>query len=356
LNIERTWAHLAFSTDDRLRLYAKLAKLLEAGIPLLKALEELEERASPPGKKKSSEPLAVLLREWAQGVRDGRSLGEVMNGWCPTFECMIITAGDESGTLPEALRSVMRFANSGKKIRGAVVGGAIYPIVIIIAVVGYLMFFALYIIPKFAEIAQPERWQGVAKSLYLLSIFATSWWWAVLLGVAAVIASIVVSMPLWRGKVRIFADRYPPWSIYRLVVGSGFLSALATLVGAGMPVEKALQNLNTTAGPWLRERVSAAIFGIRSGLNLGESLRAAGHGFPSPEIVDDLSVYAKFGGFSNALDRVAAEWLEEGIVLVQTRMRVLNMASIVLLAVVVGWIVLGFIQIQQDLATMVQRR
>ena len=44
-----------------------------------------------------------------------------------------------------------------------------------------------------------------------------------------VLGAVAMSMPRWRGNVRVVLDRYAPYSIYRLQVGSGFLMAFSAL-------------------------------------------------------------------------------------------------------------------------------
>ena len=51
LDLNLRWAKLQFNSNVRLRLYRKIAKMLANGLPLLKILEELQDRASSNGKK-----------------------------------------------------------------------------------------------------------------------------------------------------------------------------------------------------------------------------------------------------------------------------------------------------------------
>ncbi len=144
----------------------------------------------------------------------------------------------------------------------------------------------------------------------------------------------------------------PPYSIYRLIAGSGFLIAFSALQASGVTVEKALLKIGSVAGPWLRERIDDTLVGVKSGLNAGEALLNAGYQFPSREIVEDLCIYAEYGGFDAALKMLADEWLEEGVARITAQMRVLNGVAIVVLALLIGWLVTGFFGIQQEIAAM----
>lgn len=351
LDINRWWAKTQFVDSARLRLYRKIAKMLSNGLPLLKVLEELRERASHQGRK-PNEPLAIVLDDCRRMVQNGRLLSEALEGWIPRTEQMIINAGEQSGRLEITLMAVIDVVQAEKKIKSVIIGGIIYPAAVFSLILAYIYLFGTRVIPQFARMVDPGTWQGAAKSLYLMSVFVQNWMLYFIVALVVAIVGILASMPVWRGNVRVFFDNFAPYSIYRLVVGSGFLMAFSALQFAGITVEKSLSRLSDMADPWLRERLDGALLGVKSGLNCGEALRNAGYGFPSNEVVDDMCVYAEYKGFAEALKILADEWMAEGIEQVSIQMKVLNGFAIVTLAIVIGWLVTGFFGIQHEIAAM----
>jgi type II secretory pathway component PulF len=350
-DVHRWWAKTQFTDAVRLRLYRKIAKMLANGLPLLKILEELRDRASDYGRK-PKQPLAMTLDDCRRMVQNGRYLSDGLAWWIPKTEQMIIHAGEQSGRLETALEAVCRVVQAAKRIKAVILGGMLYPMAVFALILAYLYMFGTRVIPEFARVVDPSTWQGMARSLYVMSQLVQNWMLIVLLGVATVVVAVFTSMPLWRGSVRIFVDRFAPYSIYRLVMGTGFLMSFSALQFAGITVEKSLIRLSDLADPWLRERLDGALLGVKSGLNCGEALRNAGYGFPAPEIIDDLCVYAEYKGFPEALKILADEWMEEGIEQLSIQMKVLNSTTVVLLAVVIGWLVAGFFGIQHEIAAM----
>lgn len=342
---------MQFTAPARLRLYRKIAKMLANGLPLLKILEELELRASHEGRK-PNEPLAMTLADWRGVVQNGGMLAEAMTWWVPHTEQMIVMAGEQSGRLDAALLNVSAVVQYGRRIRAAVAGGLAYPAAIIAMTIGYVYLFGKLVIPRFAAIANPERWHGAAHSLYELSRFVQGGMVYCLLVLAALVGLIFYSMPRWSGNVRIWLDRIPPYSIYRFIVGSGFLVAFSSLQQAGFTVERSLARLATDAKPWLRQRIDDMLFGIKSGLNVGEAMKNAGYRFPSEEIIDDLCIYAEYKGFGEALHTLASEWMSEGVETIEAQMRVVNGMAIVVLALVLSWLIGGFFGIQQEIAAV----
>lgn len=350
-DVNRQWARLQLTTQLRLRLYRKIAKMLGNGLPLLKVLEELELRASHEGRK-PSESQAITLSDWRLVVQNGGMLSEAMQWWVPHTEQMIIMAGEQSGRIEEALLTVAGVVQSSKRIRAAIIGGLAYPSALLAMTIGYLYLFGKTVIPRFAMIVDPHRWHGVAHSLYTMSKFVQNGMVYCVIALALFIALLAYAMPRWSGTGRIFLDRYPPFSIYRLVVGCGFLVAFSSLQTAGFTVEKSLNRLAMHAKPWLRQRIDDMLFGVRSGLNVGEAMKNTGYRFPSAEIVDDLCVYAEYKGFADALKALADEWMQEGVAALEVQMKVLNGVAIILLTLVLTWLVTGFFGIQQEIAAM----
>jgi type II secretory pathway component PulF len=351
LDLHRWWARVQLGDAARLRLYRKIATMLSNGLPLLKVLEDMQQRAADGGRK-PNEAMAIVLDDWRRAVQNGHRLSDGMAGWVPQSEQMIIGAGEQSGRIEQALLAVVSVVQSGQRIKRAVVGGLAYPLAIAAMIAAYIYIFGTSVIPEFARMADPAQWRGAARSLYLMSNFVRGWMPLVLLLAVALGAAVLVSMPRWCGNARVLADRLVPYSIYRLIAGSSFLMAFSALQASGVTVEKALLRLSAGASPWLRERLDGALMGVKSGLNCGEALRNAGYGFPSQEIVEDLCIYADYRGFSEALKLLADEWLEAGVERVTAQMKVLNGIAIVSLAMVVAWLVTGFFGIQHEIAAM----
>jgi type II secretory pathway component PulF len=351
LELNRHWARVQLTAQARLRLYRKIAKMLANGLPLLKVLEELELRASHEGRK-PNEPAAVTLSDWRSIVQNGGMLAEALEWWVPHTEQMIILAGEQSGRLETSLTTVCSVVQYSKRIRTAIISGLTYPTVIFAMTIGYVYLFGKLVIPRFASIVSPEHWSGAARSLYVMSQFVQSNLVYCVVLVTLALTLLFYSMPRWSGNVRVILDRYPPFSIYRLIVGCGFLIAFSSLQTAGFTVEKSLDRLGIKARPWLKQRIGDMAFGVKSGLNVGEAMKNTGYRFPSQEIVDDLCVYAEYKGFAEALRALADEWMQEGVETVEAQMRVVNGAAIITLALVLSWLITGFFGIQQEIAAM----
>lgn len=351
VDVHRAWARLQFGAPVRMRTYRKIAKMLGNGLPLLKVLEELQLRAAHGGRR-PHEPLAIVLDDCRRLVQNGRSLSEGLAAWAPPTERMILMAGEQAGRMEAALLDLIGVMQAGRRIRAVIVAGLAYPIAVTVLLLAYVYLFGARVIPEFTRIVDPAHWHGAARSLYVLSGLVRNWMAHVVVALALAAVALAAALPRWRGGVRVLCDRMAPFSIYRLVAGSSFLMAFSALQSAGVTVERSLTRMAELAQPWLRERLDGALLGVRSGLNCGEALRNAGYDFPSPEVIDDLCVYAEYRGFGEALHLLAQEWMDDGVERIALQMKVLNGFAIAVLALVMGWLVIGFFGIQQEIAAM----
>lgn len=121
--LEIKFTRLMFRSDgaQRRRLYLKLAKLLGNGVQIIDALETMRSRRVI--LKSAKDPLALALNEWLRKMRNGSRLSQAVEGWVGADEAMLISAGEQSGNIEDALKSTAEVMEAKKKIKSAVVGG-----------------------------------------------------------------------------------------------------------------------------------------------------------------------------------------------------------------------------------------
>lgn len=353
-SFELRFAQFMFKADKtgRRRLWLKLAKLISNGVPILQALETLYSRRATSGGAKH--PQAIAFGEWMSGLKNGERLSSTLEGWTGDDERMLISAGEQSGTMEKAFISAARVMEARAQINSAVFNGLAYPFVLLMLAFGVLYLFGFKIIPAFSKIASPDKWHGLARAMVEVSLFAQNWLWLIAVIVAGVVGVFFVSLPRWDGPMRIRLDRYAPYGIYRVMHGSTWLIGLSALVEAGLRVETALQQLSTTASPWLRTRIEACLRGTRSGFNVGESLARSGYEFPDREIIDDLGVYSSLSGFDAALSILGKEWLEESVAEIKGRMGIVFGVSLLIVGLTIAFMVGGMMNMQLQMSQLMQ--
>lgn len=351
-NLEYKLAKFSFSTNlkQQLRLYRKLAGMLNMNESLPRALERLWVTASYNGKK-PKDPQAVALKEWRQALQAGRSLTDAMGGWIPDRHVMILRSGEESGAIAKGLQAIEFIEKSTARMRGAISNAIAYPTFIFVVMFAVLWMFGVNLVSPMREFA-PDSVKEKIAGLGAVTDFVQNYGILIFILIGAIAGTIVYSLPRWRGKWRAKIDKYPPYAWYRIWHGSAFLMSMSALLAAQTPLSRALSILESRANPWLKERVFSARQEVMRGKNLGEALQTDELGFPDETIVFDMIILAERADIATILDMVSREWLDEQIQMLESQSAIVRSAGMMLMGGVIAWAFMSIIGIAQGTAEM----
>jgi type II secretory pathway component PulF len=220
---------------------------------------------------------------------------------------------------------------------------------------GVIYLLGYKLVPAFTSAARGDHWTGLARAMVDSAGFIQNWFVWIVAFVVAAIVGVIVSLPLWTGYLRSSFDRYPPYSIYRVMQGSSWLISMSALIEAGMRIQTAMEELIKVASPWAKERISATLVGIRSGKNLGDALISTGLGFPDEEIISDIRVYSSKSDFDSALKEIGDSWITESVEKIASLMSIVFGASLMLVGSVIAFTMLGLFSIQTQLQALIAR-
>lgn len=352
-NIETNLSRYLFSTKLRMRIYEKICRYIDNGVPLTVSLSELYRFVSINGKntKKTS---AIVIQSWLTALRNGDSFSKAIQSWVPMDEVSIIASGEISGDISTSLKNIILMNETKRKIRSAL-AGILYPLALLASTCFFLYIFGKKVVPAFEQVLPVEQWQGAGASMYLLSRFVENYLMIVIAVVILLGIGIVVTFPLWTGKIRRLIDRYPPWSIYKAVIGCGFLLSLSALLTIGVPSPEAIRIIYNSATPWYKERLVAIRQELFNGApNIGEALYITGFDFPTKDMVMDIRTYASLDGFESMLNKLAIDWQQEIVRYISIQMNLLKNVAIVLMGGVFMWIISGMFALEQQISSAAQ--
>jgi len=349
-NLEAWFLRWQFSGSSRLRVYRKIARLQKNGVSLGDALRTMLTHESQDGKKPKS-PASMAISSWIKQTENGKTFGVAVRGWVPENDRIIIEAGEKAGSLAGALDDAVFIFLGQKKIKSALIAGLAYPIVLVLTAIGLLLLMGNNIIPTFASILPREKWTGVGAQMAMIADFVDHGLIPSMAALIMLIGAVVWSLPRWTGATRVKFDRIPPWSLYRLMQGSGFLLSFATMNKAGIKTTDALRLMQRDAQPWMVERLGKALGIMNNGFNLGEALYRSKMEFPDAETVNDLRTYAGLDKFDEALVLIGRENLEETVQRIDSQASAMRNVGIVLLALVFTWIAAGIFSLQQQMTS-----
>ena len=159
-------------------------------------------------------------------------------------------------------------------------------------------------------------------------------------------------MPVWTGKLRILFDKLPPWNTYKLQVSVSWLMSLSAMVAAGVSVPDAMRLLIQYSNRYLSSILDEALHYIANGENLGNALAMTETDFPNEEIIGDLIIYSDMNDFDKNLSQIANDYMEESVRKMESTANVLNSVGIILVSIIIGWVVLGAFQMQEQITSV----
>ena len=340
-------AQMSFGSSVRQRTWRKLSAQIRHGMSLNQSLQQMERRA-----KERRSPSALVFTRVLETYDRGYNLGVSLTGFASPEEVMLISGGQHSGRLSEGLDLAALLLASRRGIIRSVTSALAYPCLLMGLVLTLLVMVSTVVMPKLAILSDPKSWTGAAALFYAVTDFVAS-----PLGVVALVSflglvlTILLTLPAWTGRGRHWVESLPPWSIYRLTVGTVWLFTLSTLMRSGMQLSHIMEAMinSKSVSPYLRERVVAIQEHIGHGKNLGDSMYDAGFGFPDTELIDDMRVYAGLPGFHDNIHELAKDWMTDGIEQIQRRSRIINLIAIILLTGIVVAIVVSMSSLQSQL-------
>jgi type II secretory pathway component PulF len=348
-------AKFQFGAKRRIRFYGHLMMMLENRIMLIDALREMHSVASDEGRRPDN-GYAIILDSCYHAVSQGNTLAEGLAPWISVNEAAVIAAGEQAGDMRSAFRDAIAMIEAGAKIRGAIIGASIYPVVLLVMLCVLLHIVASDLVPKLSAVSKPENWTGSAYFLYLIGTFVNKYGLYAAVGTVLLLVAIGCSLPMLGGKPRVLLDRLPPWSIYRTIHGSIFMLNVSLLIRSGMMLQSALELLLDRAGSrWLRERIEATLDNIAVGAGFGDALHDTGYEFPDREAIGYLRLLSRLQGFDQSMAKFARHWLDETIAKVQAASRGFLMASILLMGGMLMVVVTAVSDIESAIETSVSQ-
>ncbi|CQD41633.1 type II secretion system F family protein [Yersinia mollaretii] len=338
----------------RMGIYEKLGKFIANGVPITQALAEIHLHLSVDGTKPDN-PKAQAVEQWRRTVLNGQPFARALQGWAPKNEISLLEAGEISGRFDQAVQDVLFVYTAGKRIRSAL-AGLVYPLFLMCTTGLYMYIFGTQVVPAFDAILPKERWQGTGHTMALMAEFVQTGLLPLVIFLIIMVIVILSTMAIWTGKIRRVFDRFPPWSIYRLVIGSNFLISFSALLNAGISVPDALQILARNASPWYRERLLATRLQMLNGArNIGDALHRTGLNFPSWEMIIDIRSYSALAGFDDMLNKLSREWLDDAVVGINRQLDVFRNIAIVIMGLIFMWLAAGMFELQQQLSDAATR-
>lgn len=319
----------------------QLATMVDAGLPLVQALQALAEQTP-------HKVLRDVIRDVCSRVESGDTLSQAMQKHPKVFNrlyvCMV-AAGERGGLLAEILARVATYLEDMAKLRRKVKSAMMYPTIVSVVAVLISIFLLVKVVPVFGEIYSGFGAKLPGPTLFVINLSNV------------VQKNILIILPVLAALVfgvKFFLTRTVPgrnlWDYYRIrlpVFGplahkiclSRFARTMASLIRAGVPILEVLQIVSQTVGNVVMER---AIRSSATDIERGETIAAAlsRHSVFPPMIIRMIAAGEQTGKVDAMLERVAKFLDEEIETTLSGLTSLIEPLLIVFLGVVVGGMVI----------------
>ncbi len=321
----------------------QMADLIDAGLPLLRALEVLQGQTE---NRRFKQVLAAL----ADDVRSGMPLSEAMSKSPKIFNAMTVSmvrAGEIGGILHAVLARLADFSEKDQEVRAKVRAAMAYPLFLALMGIVTIVVLMLFVIPKLLPVFE-EIGQSLPMPTQILLFISTvmrDYWWVLggILGLGAVLfrrrlktAEGRLAFDQTKLKIPLLGPLFQKNEIGR------FSRTLAALLGNGVPVLASLKIAADGVGNLLlREELRKVFEEVSRGKQLGECMKRSVL-FP-PFAVNMIAVGEQGGQLERALDKVADAYEKEVDRTVKTATSLLEPAMILIMGSLVGFIVMAML-------------
>lgn len=323
---------------------ATLAALLEAGLPLERALEVAAQGAA-------RRDVAGALEGVRRAVRGGGRVADAVAaqaGVFPPIAAGLLAAGERGGQLADAMRRLADGMEREGALRARVVAALTYPALLAAVGTAATTILLVYVLPKFVDLLADAGASLPTSTAILLALSGAAgrWWPALLLLVVGLAAAI------WRTRRSAAGrERGDAWLLRLPLVGplrARYASAqtartLGTLLAGGVPLVAAL---DVAAGAASDAAVAADLRAARASVRRGEALSGAlarGRGFPHV-LVRLVAVGEETGEMDAMMLRAAALMESELERRLDRTVSLLEPAMILFFGLVVGGVALSLLQ------------
>ena len=318
-------------------LLQEMTTLLAAGIPLLEALDTITRQHS--GRIKQS---IMLLRDQ---VAAGSSLAEAMAQQPLLFDqlCLsIVQVGENAGTLDDSLARLVAFKRKSATLKNRVASAMLYPCIVMMVGVGVSIFLMTFVVPKILVVLKQsgKPLPFATEVVSAMSSFLLGWWWALLIGVVALVSvfNLIIRSPrgrlIWHRlllRVPILGELIRKQGIARAsMVMSTLLKSDVTFIRSIQIARKTVKN------QVLENAMQTCEQAVLGGRDIADALERAG-GFP-PLVIQVYAVGQASGRLEEMLQDLALDYDTQVELTANRLTAMLEPLMMILLAVVVGFI------------------
>jgi type IV pilus assembly protein PilC len=219
----------------------QLSAFVRAGIPLIEALEVIEEEAD-------DKTLRMVLVGVRESLITGETFSEALRPYetlFPKFYVDMVRAAELTGSLDDVLHELSGYIKRDLEARNKIKSALVYPLVILVMAIGTVVVLSTFVLPRFktffesfhATLPLPTR------MLITFTAFVSNDWVYIVAVLALLIAIPMALVRTYRGrrtKDRLLLRIPVLGQVMLYAIVERFCRLLATMMQAGVPLPEAM--------------------------------------------------------------------------------------------------------------------
>ncbi len=319
----------------------QMATMIGAGLSLLRTLNILAEQTE-------NTALAKILKQVRDEVETGVSTSDAFAKHTEVFPPLMISmirAGEAGGFLEGALDSIAINFEKEVKLKGKIKSALTYPVIVLIMSLISVVAMLVFIVPVFQKMFTSLGGKLPLPTMMLVYMSQAMVW------IGPLMIVIFIAFSIWwpknkntervRKKLDPFKLKLPVFGILlKKIAIARFSRNFSDMIGAGVPILRALQIVGETSGNWV---IQGALERVGESVRQGHSLSGplSDHPVFPPMVTQMIAVGEDAGSLEIMLNKIADFYDQEVEAATEQLTAMIEPLMVAFLGVVIGGMVVA---------------
>jgi len=319
----------------------QMATMIGAGLSLLRTLNILAEQTE-------NSALAKMLSQIRDEVETGVSTSDAFAKHPETFPPLMISmirAGEAGGFLEGALDSIAINFEKEVKLKGKIKSALTYPVIVLIMSLISVVSMLIFIVPVFQKMFATLGGKLPLPTMMLVYMSQAMVW------IGPLMVVIFIAFSIWwpknkntervRKRLDPFKLKLPVFGILlKKIAIARFSRNFSDMIGAGVPILRALQIVGETSGNWvIQQSLQEVGESVRQGHSLSGPL--SDHPVFPPMVTQMIAVGEDAGSLEVMLNKIADFYDQEVEAATEQLTAMIEPLMVAFLGVVIGGMVVA---------------
>lgn len=270
--------------------------MIKAGLPLYDSVVKLQNE----GKTLLGAGFVKKLQAFLDKMATTESVSGVFEGFVPREELGVIYSSEKSGSLADGFLSIVATLKFEQQLRSQLIKAVSFPLIMLCLALVVIGGYAVKVFPAFERVIPTERWPEVTQVLYT---FGTALYHGLWIYIAVIFVVVVILIRLMMnnvtGKLRNnILDRVLPFSAYKRMSASLFLSSLSAMLRNHIPLNESLDVIRLNASRWMKSHLAIMQNNMALGQPYGTAMNT---GLLGASELLNISLYSSLPSFYDVL-------------------------------------------------------